>query len=138
MKELRKINIIRAMVMIMLCIVFIVTLIPVAKTAETLIKLFIISDNITFYEETAAVSPSGWSESLIEKYEKQIQLRNDLLNSSNKLVSLLASSGNLIRFFLLCLTIVPPCGIAWFLSTLFKVELHEVKKYYRMKKKTKK
>lgn len=64
----------------------------------TAAKLDSISRNISYIEEVANNTPSGWSTEKEEDYQKYIDKRNALINSSDHIVAKFAQANHLQRF----------------------------------------
>lgn len=61
---------------------------------STACKLSSISSNIAYIEQLAATTPVGWSEERERDYNEAINKRNDLINSSDRIVANFAQANN--------------------------------------------
>ena len=128
-------DIYRIVIMAILISIIIPSAITCMKMSKVHLKLFIISDNITFIEETA--NKYYWTDDLHENYDKQIGLRNNLINSEDSIESFVASHGHLIRFitYMPLLVLFSLCCWVFFKIAYIEYLVLEKRIYRKLRKK---
>ena len=104
------------------------------RTISTGWKLISISDNINFITETASKSPNGWTDELTEKYHKELEKRNNLINNEDSFVSFIAQSNNFIRFLTFIGVYILFLSLGYVSIKLMYCEIKVFQKYLNFKK----
>lgn len=98
MKKITKVLIPRIVAIILLICTGLGQVIDCGTMICTAIKLNSISNNIVYIETLAETTPSGWSIENEEEYQKYINKRTSLIESSDSTVAKFASANDLQRF----------------------------------------
>lgn len=77
------------------------------KMVSTSFQLSIISNEIEYIESKASTTPAGWDEDATADYQKQVEKRNALLNSSDGTVAKFAQASNAQKISLFLFQLIP-------------------------------
>ena len=120
-KKFLKRDLTRIATLVIAVILLVFSLSLLGKVTATAIKLAIISDNISFANQNGY--SGGWTDSLKKDVEKQIALRNELINSDDKVESTLASGNNFVQLFIILGALALPIIPVYWILLMIRAEI---------------